>query len=180
MILLVNVCEEKLHYYEFVKPIEDILKRDGVEFFTKHYAEIHEEDLMNCSKVIICGTSLRDNGFMDNIDRFTWVKDFEKPLLGICAGMQIIGIVFDGKIKKHSEIGFFRENFKDNFLGLNNDAEVYHLHNYYVDFSKVKNFEIFSYGEIPQAVKHKHKKIYGVLFHPEVRQKELIKEFVNA
>jgi anthranilate/para-aminobenzoate synthase component II len=33
--------------------------------------------------------------------------------------------------------------------------------------------------EIVQAVKHQTKEIYGVLFHPEVRQKEMIANFVK-
>ena len=34
--------------------------------------------------------------------------------------------------------------------------------------------------QIPEAVKHKKKELYGVLFHPEVRQKEMIKKFVDS
>ena len=174
MILIVSVCREKLHYFEFVKPIEDVVK-DG--FVTKHYSEIGEDDLEKVDKVIICGTSLRDDGFIDDLSKFGWIKDFEKPVFGICAGFQIIGMVYGGRLKKKLEIGFFREKFDKEFLGLSGEQEVYHLHNNYVEFSN--EFDIFSDGEIVQAVKYKHKEIYGVLFHPEVRQKEMILEFVK-
>jgi GMP synthase (glutamine-hydrolysing) len=175
MILLVNVCSEKLHYYEFVKPIEDILRGD---FVTRHYLEVGEEDLVEAEKVIICGTSLGDNGFLEDVEKFSWIKDFDKPLLGICAGFQIIGMIFGGKLKEKLEIGYFHENFRKKFFGLGGDQEVYHLHSNYIEFSD--EFEIFNDGEIAQAVKHKGKDIYGVLFHPEVRQKEMILEFVNG
>jgi imidazoleglycerol phosphate synthase glutamine amidotransferase subunit HisH len=62
---------------------------------------------------------------------------------------------------------------------LKEKEQVYHLHNYYADFSKIKEFVIYSGNEIPQAVKHRSKKIYGVLFHPEVRQKSLILRFAE-
>jgi GMP synthase (glutamine-hydrolysing) len=175
MILIINTSKEKLHYYEFVKPIEDIL---GEGFFTKHYSEIDSRDLGKADKIIICGTSLKDNEFVKHRSKFKWIKDFDKPILGICAGMQIIGVIFGGDIKNKTEIGFYKEKFENEFLGLFGEQEVYHLHNNHV--SKWKGFDIFCSGNgIVQAVKHKGKEIYGCLFHPEVRQKDLIKTFVK-
>ena len=71
MILIINICKEKLHYYEFVKPIEDIVKAYELKYFTKHYKEIGKKDLNKCSKIIICGTSLKDNEFSDK-KNFAW------------------------------------------------------------------------------------------------------------
>ena len=179
MILIINICKEKLHYYEFVKPIEDILRRDGAGFFTKHYKDITDSDLEKASKVIICGTSLKDEEFVKDISKFSWISDFDKPLLGICGGFQIISILNGGDLKKGEEIGFYIEKFKKPYLGLEDGVEVYHLHNNYIDFSGLKDFEIYSGEKIIQVVKHKEKEIYGVLFHPEVRNKEMILEFVR-
>jgi len=176
MILLINICKEKLHYYEFVKPIEDILKKAKIEFFVKHYNELNEKELNKADKIIICGTSLKDNEFMENPGKFEWIKDFDRPIIGICGGMQLIGRIFKCEIKKKTEIGFFNENFK-NFLGLDGEKEVYHLHNFYCKFDE--NFSKFTKSEIDQAVKHKDKQIYAVLFHPEVRQKEMIVKFAK-
>jgi len=177
MILVVDVCAERLHYYEFVKPIEDILYSAGVDYFGKHYSELGEEDLAKADKVIICGTSLRDNKFVGDISKFGWIRDFEKPVLGICAGFQIIGLVSGGKLKEYLEIGYFYEEFKKKFLELKGEAEVYHLHNNFMEFPE--EFEIYAGTKIPQAVKHKKKEIYGTLFHPEVRQKKMILEFAK-
>jgi len=177
MILVVNVCREKLHCFEFVKTIEDILAGNDLKFFTRHYSEISDDDLEKCDKVIICGTSLADNEFIENSEKFSWIKNFDKPILGICAGMQIIGIIFGGKIVKDTEIGFFHEGFEKEFLGVKGEVEVYHLHNSCVEFSD--DFEVYLSSRIAQAVKHKNKEIYGVLFHPEVRNKEMIARFAN-
>jgi len=177
MILIINICKEKLHYFEFVKPVLDILEKNKISYLTKHYLDLEDDDLNKADKVIICGTSLFDNGFIKNIDRFLWIKNFKNPIMGICGGMQIIGLVFGGRLKKKTEIGFYYEDFKKEFLGLFREQEVYHLHNYYIDFYKLKEFEIYSENKVIQAVKHWDKEIYGVLFHPEVRQKSLIRNF---
>ena len=188
MILLIDISSKKLHFYEFVKPIGDILIKNGFKRFIRHYSCLTKKDLDKASKVVICGTSVFDGKFLNDVDKFKWLLDYRKPILGICGGMQIIGLVFGGKLgkkteesknflKKKTEIGYFKEDFKKEFLGLKGEKEVYHLHNNYVDFSKLKDFEVFSGGTVSQAIKHKEKQIYGVLFHPEVRQKELIKKF---
>ena len=177
MILIINICKEKLHYLEFVKPVCDILNNHGIRYFVKRYKEVNEKDLDKASKIIICGTSLQDNEFVKDVNKFEWLLEFNKPVLGICGGMQVIGLVFNGKLKKRREIGYYLENFNLEFLGLKGEQGVYHLHNYYVDFFKMKEFRVYCGDKVSQAVKHKEKEIYGVLFHPEVRQKGLIKNF---
>lgn len=176
MILLISTCFEKLHELEFVKPIENIVKKN---FRTVHYKDLTKKHLESADKVIICGTSLRDNEFLKEIARFSWIKDFDKPILGICSGMQIIGLVFGAKLKKKTEIGLIVANFEKNFLGLDGAKQVYALHNNFIDFSKLEDFEVFARSLLcDQAVKHKEKKIYCVLFHPEVRNKEVIEKFL--
>ena len=198
-ILLINICKEKLHFYEFVKPVGKVLIKNKIKGFIRHYTCLNKKDLDKASRGIICGTSLRDNEFLDEIKRFNWIRNFKKPLLGICGGMQLIGMVFGGKLDKKSEVGYFYENFSKEFLGLKNKVEVYHLHNNYVNFNKLKDSELNDFennglndfevvsesrvgsdSKINQAVKHKKRKIYGVLFHPEVRNKELIKMFLQT
>jgi GMP synthase (glutamine-hydrolysing) len=184
-ILLINICKEKLHYFEFVKPLEDILKKEKINFITEHYLDLNKSEFKKFDKIIICGTSLKDNHYLDNLDYFTWIKDpefSEKSILGICAGMQIISLVFNANktanIKNKKEIGFYSEFFKKDFLNIKKGKQsVYHLHKNYIEVPK--EFEKFTDSKIPQTIKHKSKNIYGVLFHPEVRQKDLIKEFVK-
>jgi GMP synthase (glutamine-hydrolysing) len=178
MIIIIKTNKESLHDLEFVKPIEKILKNNNIKFITKHYRELTKNDLLKADKVIICGTSLKDNEFIKDIKYFNWIKYFKKPILGICAGMQIIGLVFNGKLKKKTEIGATEITFRRKFLGFGGKKEVYELHNYYIDFSKLKDFEVFAKSSIAQAVKHKEKEIYAVLFHPEVRNEEIIVNFI--
>ncbi|MBP7708467.1 gamma-glutamyl-gamma-aminobutyrate hydrolase family protein [Candidatus Pacearchaeota archaeon] len=178
MILVISNCKEKLHELEFVRPIEQILNDASMKFSRKHYKQVSPNDLKNSSHIILCGTSLKDNNFLENLSSLEWIKSFDKPILGICAGMQVMGAILGGKVKVKTEIGFYTENFKKNFLGLEGKQEVWHLHNNYLLFDS--NWGVFSKeGNIVQAVKHKTKPFYGVLFHPEVRNKNLILEFVK-
>ena len=159
MILIINVCKEKLHYYEFVKPVEDILSKNKIKFFTKHYKKISKADLEKAAKIIICGTSLKDNKFLKDFKKFQWIKTFGKPVFGICGGAHIIGLICGGKLKEKKEIGMKETKIK-NFLGVKGKKQVYHLHKFYV---------------LPDV--YKNKKIYATLFHPEVRNKEIVVNF---
>ncbi len=182
MILVINICKEKLHYLEFVKPIEDILRERNIEYKTIYYKKITDKELFNkkLEKIIICGTSLKDNEYLQNLEHFKWIKfpKLNKPILGICGGMQIISLIFGGTLIENKEIGQIKIHFEKEFLNFKPSLkEVYLLHNYAV---LNNDFEIFASSqefEIPQAIKHKTKSIYGVLFHPEVRNKELINYF---
>jgi len=174
MILLIKTNKETLHDLEFVKPIEDILKKD---YKVVEYKNLKKADLGKADKIIISGTSIKDNEFLKELEKFYWIKDYNKPILGICAGAQIIGLVCKGKLLKKPEIGMTKINFEKIFLGVFGEKQVYELHNNYVRFSE--DFLSFANNEIQQAVKHKQKEIYAVLFHPEVGNKEMIREFVK-
>ena len=177
MILIIKTPNKKLHDLEFVKPIEDILKRNKLEFISAHYSKINQELLKNADKIIISGTSLKDNTYLDSICEFNWIEDFDRPILGICGGMHILGLVYNGEIKKRQEIGLTEIVVKDIFLGFQGKHLVYELHNLNVES---KNYDIAATSESSiQAIKHKKKPFFGVQFHPEVRNKNLIINFVN-
>ncbi len=178
MILIINLCKEGLHYLEFVKPVEDIVKSVGKDCFVRHYLELSNADIERADKIIICGTSLKDEEYLKQLNKFNFLKDTNKSILGICAGMQVICLIFGGKLKKQTEIGMIKVRFKRDFLGLKGEQEVYSLHNY--SALPTKEFEVIARGICIQAVKHRQREIYGVLFHPEVRQKGLVEAFVRG
>ena len=177
-ILILNICKEKLHYLEFVKPIERIIENAGVNFYTKHYTKFLDKDL-KAEKIIICGTSLADKDYLKNMNLFKWINFYSKPILGICGGMQILSDCFKGELYEEKEIGLKEISFTKNFLGFKGKLKAYMLHKICVKVP-TKQFEIYAYSnnlEIIQAIKHKDKPFYGVLFHPEVRNKKLIEKF---
>lgn len=175
MILLIQICNKRFHYFEFVKPIEDVLKIHKIKFQSVHYKKLTEEFALKADKIIISGTSLKDNSFIKDIYMFKWIKKFEKPILGICGGMHILGLIFNGKLKKQQEIGLTDIDIKQEFLGYVGKIEVYELHNFYVSSD---DFKVYAESKnCSQAIKHKKNPFFGVLFHPEVRNKDFIVNF---
>ena len=176
-ILILNICKEKLHYSEFVKPVERIIEDAGINFYTKHYTKFLDKDL-KAEKIIICGTSLADKDYLKNMNLFKWINFYNKPILGICGGMQILSDYFKGELYEEKEIGLKEVSFTKDFLGFKGKLKAYMLHK--IGVKNTGRFEPYAYSnnlEIVQAIKHKDKAFYGILFHPEVRNKKLIENF---
>jgi len=180
MILVVdlNFKKDSLGFYEFVSPIVAIIEELDT-CVVRHYLEVKPEDLRSCSKIILSGTALKDNVTLDQPDKFEWIKTCAKPILGICAGMQTIGAVFGARLEKCWEIGMVQVTTLTPNPLFSSSFKVYALHNYSIQPSP--DFDVLAdSATCVQAIKHRQKTIYGVLFHPEVRNKEIIKRFIRA
>ncbi len=180
MILIINMNskENPFGFSEFVLPIISIAEKLE-KYVVKHYSEINETRLDSSDKIILSGSALKDTATFDQLARFTWLKNCSKPVLGICAGMQTIGLIFGGRVENCREIGMTDiTTCKENIL-FSSTIKVYALHNY----SLVPPNEFYvlaTSSNCIHAIKHKHKDIYGVLFHPEVRNIEVVKCFIRA
>ncbi len=180
MILVVDMTSKKdsLGFYEFVSPIIAIAA-ELTDCIVKHYSELTPQDLSRCNKIILSGSALKDTVTLTQTGKFQWLKDCGKPILGVCAGMQTIGLVFGSRLIACSEIGMTQvTTLKANPL-FSSSFKVYALHNYAIQSSPA--FDVLAESaKCVHAIKHKSKEIYGVLFHPEVRNKEIIQQFILA
>jgi GMP synthase-like glutamine amidotransferase len=172
MILVVdmNSAENSFGFSEFVLPI--LAVAEELETCTvKRYFEVNEKDLNGCDKIVLSGSALKNTVTLSQISRFRWLKDCGKPVLG--------GLFFGGRLVKCREIGMTEiVTLKENLL-FASSFKVYTLHNYAIVPSA--EFEVLAESaKCVQAIKHKRKGVYGVLFHPEVRNKEVIQRFVQA
>ena len=117
--LIISTCKEKLHDLEFTKPIENILRGGGAEFKKVNY--LQEFSTEEFTHIIITGTSLQDNDYLNHLNKFEFIKNTKHKILGICAGMQIIQKIFNqnSELKSKTEIGFYEKklskihNFKN-------------------------------------------------------------------
>jgi anthranilate/para-aminobenzoate synthase component II len=177
MILVVDMNSTRMGFSEFVLPLCSLVTLID-ECKVTHYSEVSTAtSIDDYQKIILSGTPLKDTGYLNNIQPFEWMRECNVPILGICAGMQALGLLFDSFLIPCKEIGMkdivtVRENplFSSSFKG-------YELHRYGIDPSE--DFEILATSKkCIQGIKHKKKDIYGVLFHPEVRKKEVIEAFI--
>lgn len=180
MIVVVDMnCKKgSLGYFEFVLPIVSAVEEPN-DCVVKHYTELSQKDLTKSDCVILSGTPLKDNTTLSQLDKFEWLKTCHKPILGICAGMQTLGLVFGLHLRKCLGIGMTQiTTSKDNPL-FSSTFNAYALHNYSVEPSN--EVEVLAEStQCVQAIKHKQRNVYGVLFHPEVRNKEILQRFVHV
>jgi GMP synthase-like glutamine amidotransferase len=179
MILIIdmNYRKDSLGTLEFVLPIVSIVK-NFKECTIRHYSELSQACIDECTRIILSGNALKDRQTLAQTECFSWIRESEKPLLGICSGMQTIGLVFGSSLERCLEIGMKQvTTVKENPL-FSSSFKAYELHNYSIQPSN--ELDALAKSDMCiQAVKHKKKDVYGVLFHPEVRNREIIERFIT-
>lgn len=112
------------------------------------------------------------------------IFDIDLPILGICYGVQLTMHYLGGKVEStnsreygRSQIHYKKEH--DLFLGIKQPNTVWMSHGDHIE-SIPENFEIIAVSEnnVPAALSHKEKQIYGLQFHPEVVHSEKGKEIL--
>jgi len=182
MILIIDLCwkEHSLSRPEFVDPIANIVKSSGEDFRIVHHLSPDLGKLDGFSAIILCGTALKDNGFREN-DRLTeLIKNTAVPVLGVCAGMQIVALAYGAELTGSLEIGMneIRITGNDRIFGEDKTIQAYKLHGMRIIADK--NFIVLAESDKgPEAVRHVTKPVWGVLFHPEVRNEWVIENFVD-
>ncbi|HIH39867.1 TPA: hypothetical protein HA219_04070 [Candidatus Woesearchaeota archaeon] len=177
MILIIDLCYEKdsLSNLEFVQPIRRIVESAHKNTKVLHFTELDSETIGHSEKIILCGTALKDNEFVCHRDEFEFLKDYKKPVLGICAGMQMIGLVFGANIINQKEIGMTQILTKDNIFK-DKMVSVFELHNHNITLPR--GFTEIAYNDKGmQAIKNDN--MYGITFHPEVRNRDFILSFLK-
>ncbi|MBU7044063.1 MAG: hypothetical protein HXS47_10770 [Theionarchaea archaeon] len=176
MILIVDLnYPGSLGYQEFVRPLEDIIGEE-TDCTVCHYSQV--TSIKGYDGVVLSGTALKDDVYLEKINEFSWLHTCSVPLLGICAGMQVISLQFSSLLFFCTEIGM---------------VEVFPVAENKLIPSPISAFELHTHGiTLPQqfvtiacstsciqGIKHREKDMYGILFHPEVRNQHIIQEFLN-
>ena len=175
-ILVVALNEDELYARQFIDPITDTFLLEN--FSVRYYKNINSLDINTFTHIIISGTYLKDSSYLENLEYFSWIKKYKNNLLGICAGSQIISMIYNSKTIQLKNIGLISLDIilKDKLFDSISFSRCYSLHN--LIFSVPKNFEILAqHDSIPRIVKKN--KTYLFSFHPEVYQKNILTNFIN-
>lgn len=169
-----------LSSYEFVKPVQRIVQKEGFRTTVIPYYAMTGDILKETDPVILCGTALMDNEFLSHPECFAWIPGTTRPVLGICAGMEIVCLSSGGSLELQEEIGMnevYPEK-PDGILPSANPFMAYQLHRYSV--IPPPEFIVLARSDhCPQVIRHRERRIYGAMFHPEVRNEWVITRFIN-
>ncbi|PIN74786.1 hypothetical protein COV18_06220 [Candidatus Woesearchaeota archaeon CG10_big_fil_rev_8_21_14_0_10_37_12] len=170
MILIISTCKERLSELEYVLPVQKLIKH---ECKIVHCTNLNKRDIPSANKIIITGTALKDFDYFAT--DWSWLKVTNVPVLGLCAGMQVILREFDVELSNISLIGPHKvEIVKENKL-VRDDFTAYFLTTK-VGFGLEALAQV---DDIPVLFKHPKKKLYGCLFHPEVLNENIIENFLK-
>jgi GMP synthase (glutamine-hydrolysing) len=165
---------------EFVAPVERIVRNEGFPTLIRHYTDLSNEDVKTADGVILCGTALADFGYLEGLERFAWLPSFPCPVLGICAGMQVLARVFGGDVCPATGIGMAGQQVvaSDPLLAGKDRFPAYELH--CLSVAPPPSFTVLAISPSgAQVIRHRERPIYGVMFHPEVRNEWLISRFLS-
>lgn len=136
---------------------------------------MHEENWDKYSGIIISGapillTEEEDPSIYSK--RFEFLKELKIPVLGICFGHQMLGMVHGALINRQKEDRDWQniEQIGEEPLFDKLPTEFEMMEDHCECISVPKDFELIAVSDacINEAMRHKTKQLYGVQFHPEV------------
>ncbi len=121
------------------------------------------------------------------LDKVEWIKTTELPVLGICFGHQLLGILhgaFGSKMREDRDWQLI-EAYEESplFYRLPNEVEM--MQDHCETISIPENFILVASSDacVNETMQHKEKPLYGVQFHPEVsgnHGRVLLENFVKV
>jgi GMP synthase-like glutamine amidotransferase len=182
MILVVDLSYRpgSLSLDEFVAPVGQITRHEGYPIRIRYYSHLSREDIASADGAILCGTAMKDFGYLEEIERFAWLLSFPCPVLGICAGMQVLVRAYGGDVHRKTGIGMAEQQVvaPDPLLAGRERFPAYELHCLSVE--PPPSFRVLATSVSgAQIIRHRERPVYGVMFHPEVRNEWLIRRFLS-
>lgn len=167
MILIINFGSSKTPWIE-----EAIEKNAPCKVVGYH--DFDEKSVSKYSAVVFSGAPI----LLTEVDQepylnvFYWVKTYEKPILGICFGHQLLGLLHGASVsmqredrdKQWIEVIAHNPLFDD----LDNPVEMQEDHCESISVPLGFVLSATSDATVNEAMHHKNKPFFGVQFHPEV------------
>ncbi len=172
-----------LYYPNIAFKLDISTKNDKVFLFKKTYnhiikATFNEDFTQQYKSIIFSGGGLLKEIQAEIKEYFSYLTQIETPVLGICFGHQIIGLVYKSELYQlqNKIYGNFKTLFlKQNPLIQNKDTniDISVNKNHSEAITLAKDFILLANSKTctNEMMMHQSKPIYGVQFHPEVSGK---------
>ncbi len=138
------------------------------------FYDFDEKHVDNYSAVVFSGAPI----LLTEVDHepylkvFDWVKRYEKPILGICFGHQLLGLLHGASVSLQREDRGMQwiEVIAPNplFDDMDNPVEMQEDHCESISVPPGFVLSATSDATVNEAMHHKSKPFFGVQFHPEV------------
>lgn len=167
MILILNCGSTKVPYIE--ETIDEFS-----DYQTLPILDFTVEDLKDKKGVIISGAPIlvTEQSIQKYLEKIQWIKETKIPVLGICFGHQLIGILFGSFASRIKECRDWQtiEVFEQSPLFQKLPTEFDMMEDHCETISIPAHFKLVSSSDhcVNEAMEHESLPIYGVQFHPEV------------
>lgn len=166
-LLIIDFGSNKTNY------IEEMVY-EFADYLTKPFNEINETDLKNFDGVILSGAPIlvTEHNLSPYLDGLKWIKSTDKPVLGICFGHQVLGMLYHADAARMKECRTMNEI--EQFIEcpiLNRLPQVFEMQEDHCESISIpEEFVLVANSDecINEVMQHQTKLLFGVQFHPEV------------
>lgn len=151
-------------------------KQKDVKVIVKKNDEFKHEDIYKWSvnKILVSPGPGKPEDSQMSLEIIKNIHE-EIPVLGVCLGMQVIGIVYGARVTEshnpfHGKTSFINHDDKNIFKNLPQRFEAMRYHSLIIDNESVsKELEVTAWTDdnIIMGLRHKTLPLEGVQFHPE-------------
>lgn len=167
MILILDCGSSKVPYIEQ-------LVDEFSDYATLPILDFTLEDLKDKKGVIISGAPIliTEQPVQKYLEKIEWIKETTIPVLGICFGHQIIGMLYGAFASRIRECRNWQtvEVFEPSPLFAKLPSEFEMMEDHCETISIPAHFKLMASSDhcVNEAMEHESLSIYGVQFHPEV------------
>jgi GMP synthase (glutamine-hydrolysing) len=158
----------------YLEEIKNNVEELGYSYEIVDLENINKTNFQSFSGIIITGapTLLTQINQQEYLKPFEFIKTINLPLLGICLGHQIIGLLYGAEIQRGKLINKLEKieiiTKETLFSNIKNQSQFKEEHSEFINLPEDFHALAISKSCKNEAMKHKIKPIFGVQFHPEV------------
>ena len=181
MILIIDCGSKKTPFIEEAVDLQ-------MDYQTIGLSEVTKEHTVGKLGVIISGAPIliTEIDYSKYLNQLAFLKEIEIPVLGICFGHQMIGLLHGALPSRQKEDRDWQiiETLEEHPLFDKMPTEVEMMEDHCECISLPKDFVLLGVSDacVNEAMYHKEKPLFGVQFHPEVSGNQgalLIENFVD-